>query len=112
MDTMNIALPAAMKQFVQEQVRRGGYSSVSEYIRDLIRRDQKEAVQNPGPPCAQHGVGVAAICRFHIASLVAFYNSGADIALLSVDRNTLLPDYQIRQKRSGSGEPLLATAVY
>ena len=42
MDTMNIALPAAMKQFVQEQVQRGGYSSVSEYIRDLIRSDQRE----------------------------------------------------------------------
>jgi len=42
MDTMNIALPENMKQFVQEQVARGGYSSVSEYIRDLIRSDQKE----------------------------------------------------------------------
>lgn len=42
METMNIALPQAMKQFVQSQVERGGYSSVSEYIRDLIRTDQKE----------------------------------------------------------------------
>ena len=42
MDTMNIALPASMKQFVQDQVQRGGYSSVSEYIRDLIRSDQRE----------------------------------------------------------------------
>jgi antitoxin ParD1/3/4 len=42
MDTMNIALPPSMKQFVQDQVQRGGYSSVSEYIRDLIRSDQRE----------------------------------------------------------------------
>jgi len=42
MDTMNIALPQNMKQFVQQQVARGGYSSVSEYVRDLIRCDQKE----------------------------------------------------------------------
>ncbi len=42
MDTMNIALPEAMKQFVQEQVAKGGYSSVSEYIRELIRTDEKE----------------------------------------------------------------------
>lgn len=41
METMNIALPQAMKQFVQDQVKQGGYSSVSEYIRDLIRSDQK-----------------------------------------------------------------------
>lgn len=42
MDTMNIALPENMKQFVREQATRGGYSSVSEYVRDLIRSDQKE----------------------------------------------------------------------
>lgn len=42
METMNIALPEGMKQFVQDQVQKGGYSSVSEYIRDLIRADQKE----------------------------------------------------------------------
>ena len=42
MDTMNVALPEDMKRFVQEQVANGGYSSVSEYIRDLIRSDQKE----------------------------------------------------------------------
>jgi antitoxin ParD1/3/4 len=41
MDTMNIALPEALKQFVQERVTAGGYSSVSEYMRELIRADQK-----------------------------------------------------------------------
>jgi len=45
MDTMNIALPEDMKQFVQEQVSLGGYSSVSEYVRDLIRTDRKEKVR-------------------------------------------------------------------
>jgi antitoxin ParD1/3/4 len=45
MDTMNVALPEAMKQFVQEQVKSGGYSSVSEYVRDLLRADQKEKVR-------------------------------------------------------------------
>ena len=42
MDTMNIALPENMKQFVRQQVAKGGYSSVSEYIRELIRTDEKE----------------------------------------------------------------------
>lgn len=41
METMNIALPESMKQFVQGRVNEGGYSSVSEYVRDLIRADQK-----------------------------------------------------------------------
>jgi len=42
MDTMNIALPESMKEFVQQQVAKGAYSSVSEYIRELIRADEKE----------------------------------------------------------------------
>lgn len=42
METMNIALPEFMKQFVREQVAQGGYSSASEYLRALIRADQTE----------------------------------------------------------------------
>jgi antitoxin ParD1/3/4 len=44
MDTMNIALPKPMKVFVQSQVVQRGYSSASEYIRELIRADQDERV--------------------------------------------------------------------
>ena len=44
METMNIAIPAPMKLFVQERVSEGGYSSVSEYVRELIRADQKRRV--------------------------------------------------------------------
>lgn len=45
METMNIALPEPMKQFVQERVAEGGYSSVSEYVRELIRIDQKRKTE-------------------------------------------------------------------
>ncbi len=45
METMNIALPESMKHFVQERVAAGGYSSVSEYVRELIRADQKRKVE-------------------------------------------------------------------
>ena len=38
---MNIAIPAQLKSFVERQVQRRGYSSVSEYVRDLIRGDQE-----------------------------------------------------------------------
>jgi antitoxin ParD1/3/4 len=44
METMNIALPEEMKRFVQDRVAEGGYSSVSEYVRDLIRADQRRKV--------------------------------------------------------------------
>jgi antitoxin ParD1/3/4 len=45
MQTMNIALPESMKSFVQERVAEGGYSSVSEYVRELIRADQKRRME-------------------------------------------------------------------
>jgi antitoxin ParD1/3/4 len=44
METMNIALPKPMKAFVQSQVAKRGYSSASEYVRELIRADQDERV--------------------------------------------------------------------
>ena len=40
MSTMNISLPEALKSFVDRQVRSRGYSSSSEYVRELIRKDQ------------------------------------------------------------------------
>jgi antitoxin ParD1/3/4 len=41
MQTMNISLPDPMKQYVEEQVNKGSYSSASEYVRELVRADQK-----------------------------------------------------------------------
>ena len=40
MSTMNISLPEALKDFVSDQVGARGYTGSSEYIRELIRRDQ------------------------------------------------------------------------
>jgi antitoxin ParD1/3/4 len=40
MSTMNISLPETLKAFVDDQVTAGGYSTSSEYVRELIRRDQ------------------------------------------------------------------------
>ena len=37
---MNISLPDSLKAFVVEQVSQRGYGTSSEYMRDLIRRDQ------------------------------------------------------------------------
>lgn len=46
MQTMNISLPDPLKEFVDEQVGSGRYSSVSEYIRELIREDEKQRAQS------------------------------------------------------------------
>ena len=37
---MNISLPDSLKAFVEEKVAEGGYSTNSEYVRELIRREQ------------------------------------------------------------------------
>jgi len=41
MGTMNISLPDSLREFVDQQVERAGYGTSSEYVRDLIRRDQE-----------------------------------------------------------------------
>jgi antitoxin ParD1/3/4 len=45
MQTMNISLPDPLKEFVDHQITEGRYSSVSEYIRDLIRDDEKRKAE-------------------------------------------------------------------
>jgi antitoxin ParD1/3/4 len=40
MSTMNISLPHSLKEYVDEQVGECGYGTSSEYIRELIRKDQ------------------------------------------------------------------------
>jgi antitoxin ParD1/3/4 len=41
MATMNISLPDQMKAYAEAQTADGRYSNVSDYMRDLIRRDQE-----------------------------------------------------------------------
>ena len=41
MSTMNISLPEALKAFVDMQVAERGYGTSSEYVRELIRKDQE-----------------------------------------------------------------------
>nr|WP_089220664.1 addiction module antitoxin [Sphingomonas laterariae] len=40
MSTMNISLPEALKAFVDQQVSGRGFGTSSEYVRELIRKDQ------------------------------------------------------------------------
>jgi antitoxin ParD1/3/4 len=45
MESMNISLPEPLKQFVDRQIAAGRYSSASEYIRELIREDEKRKAE-------------------------------------------------------------------
>lgn len=40
MAQMNISVPDRMKAWCESQVRQGRYATASDYVRDLIRRDQ------------------------------------------------------------------------
>jgi len=44
MTSMNISLPEELKQYVEGQTK-AGYSTPSEYVRELIREDQKRRAQ-------------------------------------------------------------------
>lgn len=41
MATMNVSLPDPMKDWVEDQIKTGQYSNASDYVRDLIRKDQE-----------------------------------------------------------------------
>ena len=43
MASMNVSVPDAMRDWVQQRIESGQYASVSDYVRDLIRRDQLQA---------------------------------------------------------------------
>ena len=45
MATMNVSLPDAMKAWVEEQVQTGRYGNSSDYVRDLVRRDQERVAK-------------------------------------------------------------------
>jgi len=45
MESMNISLPDLLKQFVDSQISTGRYSSASEYVRELIRNDEKRKAE-------------------------------------------------------------------
>ncbi|MDN5753628.1 MAG: type II toxin-antitoxin system ParD family antitoxin [Nitrosospira sp.] len=45
MQSMNISLPDPLMQFVDGQIAQGRYSSASEYMRELIRADEKRKAE-------------------------------------------------------------------
>lgn len=41
MATMNVSLPEPMRDWIEERIRSGEYSSASDYVRDLVRHDRE-----------------------------------------------------------------------
>jgi len=42
MATLNISLPDLMRKWIDSQIKGGEYANASDYIRDLIRHDQRQ----------------------------------------------------------------------
>ena len=42
MAQMNISIPGKLKSWAESRVAEGRYSSTSDYVRDLVRRDQEQ----------------------------------------------------------------------
>ena len=42
MATLNISLPDAMRKWIEEKLASGEYANASDYMRDLVRHDQRE----------------------------------------------------------------------
>jgi len=45
MASLNISLPEPLREWIKTQIKRGRYGNASEYLRDLIRRDQERQAQ-------------------------------------------------------------------
>lgn len=45
MQSMNISIPDPLKRFVDGEIAKGRYSSASEYVRELIRADEKRKAE-------------------------------------------------------------------
>ncbi len=53
---MNISLTDELKAFVDARVQARGYSSTSEYMRDLVRRDEERAAEERFRALIQEGI--------------------------------------------------------
>ncbi len=60
---MNISLTGDLKSFVDERIAGRGYSSASEYVRDLIRRDEERASEERFKSSIQAGLDSGADVR-------------------------------------------------
>ena len=79
MATMNVSLPDAMKAWVESRTADGRYANASDYVRDLIRRDQeRQAALEALMVEAQKGIDSGVAEDFEIESFLARMNATHD----------------------------------
>jgi len=82
MSTMNVSLPPALKKYVRERVKADNYSNASDYIRTLIREDQRRR-------------GIDRLEQLLLEGL----NSGGEKALDSAEWASIRAEARARAKR-------------
>lgn len=72
MSTMNVSLPEPMKAWVESQARTGRFSNSSDYVRDLIRRDQaRQAAVAEVQAALDDGLGSGSATAFDVKAFLA-----------------------------------------
>ena len=61
MASMNVSVPEPMRDWVQQRIDAGQYASVSDYVRDLIRRDQARAATDQAAIRQKIAAGLASL---------------------------------------------------
>ena len=84
MATMNVSLPGALKNWVEQQSQSGEYANSSDYVRDLIRRDQERQTK--------------------IGRMQALVSQGLESGLSDQSMNDVKAEALTRLKKSKSGE--------
>ncbi len=59
MAQLNVSIPPALKRWIDHRVAEGRYSSASDYVRDLVRRDQESDADDIEWIKAQLAEGIA-----------------------------------------------------
>ena len=86
-NTLSFALPQSMRSYINVRVATGHYGNTSEYIRDLVRKDQADNAKprtrarrsygNNGEPAAQSTLFLYAKLAYNplgISAISYFYN--------------------------------------
>ena len=87
MQSMNISLPDPLKRFVDGQIAQGRYSSVSEYVRELIRADEKRKAEE------------------QLETLLLEGLQGEEAAFTREDRQAIRREALARVKKARTGRP-------
>jgi antitoxin ParD1/3/4 len=61
MASMNISVPDPMREWVERRIGTGQYASASDYVRDLIRRDQAQAITHKDELREKIAAGLASL---------------------------------------------------